>query len=423
MRENKNDWLLKNDVKTTTWRKISPKSEFYLFIPRDERLLQSYEKSPKITDIFPLNSVGIVTARDSLTLKWTSDEIWQTVLNFSKFDSELARLAYNLGKDVRDWKVELAQKDLLESGLDRKRIIRILYRPFDIRYTYYTGKSRGFHCMPRPQVMLHMMKENLGLLTCRQQNRVGFYHAFVCNNIVESCVVSNRTREISYLYPLYIYPDIEKKDLFVYGKEKEERQPNISPKLLAVLAEVYKKAPTPEEILYYIYAILYSNIYRTKYAEFLKIDFPRIPFAKAYRLFSKMAEYGQRLVELHLLKSTELDLPIAKFRGRGDERVEKLRYDEKEKRAYINESQYFEGITEEVWQYQIGGYQVCNKWLKDRKKRFLSLDDIKHYCKVVTSLEKTIEVQKAIDDIYPGVEKETIKDFFYAGDVIRHGCG
>ena len=422
LRENKNDWLLKNDVKTTTWRKISPKSEFYLFIPRDERLLQSYEKSPKITDIFPLNSVGIVTARDSLTLKWTSDEIWQTVLNFSKFDSELARLAYNLGKDVRDWKVELAQKDLLESGLDRKRIIRILYRPFDIRYTYYTGKSRGFHCMPRPQVMLHMMKENLGLLTCRQQNRVGFYHAFVCNNIVESCVVSNRTREISYLYPLYIYPDIEKKDLFVYGKEKEERQPNISPKLLAVLAEVYKKAPTPEEILYYIYAILYSNIYRTKYAEFLKIDFPRIPFAKAYRLFSKMAEYGQRLVELHLLKSTELDLPIAKFQGRGDERVEKLRYDEKEKRAYINESQYFEGITEEVWQYQIGGYQVCNKWLKDRKKRFLSLDDIKHYCKVVTSLEKTIEVQKAIDDIYPGVEKETIKDFFYAGDVIRHGC-
>ena len=135
-----------------------------------------------------------------------------------------------------------------------------------------------------------------------------------------------------------------------------------------------------------------------------------------------MAEYGQNLVDLHLLKSAEIDQPIAKFQGKGGERVEKLKYDENEKCTYINESQYFEGITEEVWQYQIGGYQVCNKWLKDRKKRFLSLDDIKHYCKVVTSLEKTIEVQKAIDDIYPGVEKETIKDFFYAGDVIRHGC-
>jgi len=161
--------------------------------------------------------------------------------------------------------------------------------------------------------------------------------------------------------------------------------------------------------MYYIYAVLYSNTYRTKYAEFLKIDFSRIPFTKDYEIFSKMAEYGQRLVELHLLKSIEIDQPIAKFHGKGDERVDKLRYDEKEKRVYINESQYFEGITKEIWEYQIGGYQVCNKWLKDRKKKFLSLDDIKHYCKIVTSLQKTIEVQQAIDDIYPEVEKETVE--------------
>jgi len=122
-----------------------------------------------------------------------------------------------------------------------------------------------------------------------------------------------------------------------------------------------------------------------------------------------MGEYGKRLVDLHLLKSAEIDQPIAKFQGKGDERVEKLRYDEKEKRVYINKNQYFEGITEEVWQYQIGGYQVCNKWLKDRKKKLLSLDDIKHYCKIVTSLQKTIEVQKAIDDIYPEVEKKTVE--------------
>jgi predicted helicase len=183
----------------------------------------------------------------------------------------------------------------------------------------------------------------------------------------------------------------------------------MNPKLSATLTETYKKESTPDDIFYYIYAILYSNIYRTKYAEFLKMDFPRIPFTKDYKLFSQMVEYGKRLVDLHLLKSSELDPPVAKFQGKGDDKVEKLRYDEKEKRVYINQNQYFEGIPKDVWQYQIGGYQVCDKWLKDRKGRTLSLDDIKHYCKVVTSLSNTIEIQKAIDDIYPEVEKETVE--------------
>lgn len=119
-----------------------------------------------------------------------------------------------------------------------------------------------------------------------------------------------------------------------------------------------------------------------------------------------MAEYGQRLLELHLLKSKELDPPIAKFQGKGNERVDKLRYDEKEKSVYINESQYVEWVTKEILEYQIGVYQVCNKRLKDRKKKSLSLDDIKYYCKIAISLHKTIKVQKAIDDIYPELEKD-----------------
>jgi len=197
--------------------------------------------------------------------------------------------------------------------------------------------------------------------------------------------------------------------IFEPAEAYRPKKPNINQAFLDFLTKTYAKMAKQEKIFYYIYAVLYSNIYRIKYAEFLKIDFPRVPFTKDYEIFSKMGEYGKSLVGLHLLKSVEIDQPIAKFQGKGDERVEKLRYDEKEKRTYINESQYFEGITEEVWQYQIGGYQVCNKWLKDRKKKLLSLDDIKHYCKIVTSLQKTIEVQKAIDDIYPEVEKETVE--------------
>jgi predicted helicase len=188
-------------------------------------------------------------------------------------------------------------------------------------------------------------------------------------------------------------------------------KPNINEALIKNLTATYKKEPSPEEIFYYIYAVLYSEIYRTKYAEFLKIDFPRVPFTKDYKLFKKMSEYGNRLVDLHLLQSTELNSPISRLHGEKDNRIEKLKYDEKAGLLYINTTQYFEGISQDVWNYQIGGYQVCDKWLKDRKKRTdprLSLDEIQTYCRIVTAIQKTIEIQKAIDEDYKAVERDII---------------
>ena len=127
-----------------------------------------YITFPRITDIFRKYSVGIVTARDRLTIHWTPEEVWTTVLNFSRMDPELARRAYNLGKDAKDWKVTLAQEDLRKSGPSRDHIVSILYRPFDVRHTYYTGRSRGFHCRPRPEIMHHMLAgENVALITAR----------------------------------------------------------------------------------------------------------------------------------------------------------------------------------------------------------------------------------------------------------------
>ncbi|MFZ3122008.1 MAG: type ISP restriction/modification enzyme [Thermodesulfovibrionales bacterium] len=417
IREDKYAWLNKHDVKTTKWKTIKPKSEFYLFIPRDEGLLKQYETYPKITDIFPVNSVGIATARDNLTIKWTTNEVWTTILNFSKLDVETARQAYNLGKDVRDWKVEFAQKDLKESGMDKNNIVPILYRPFDIRHTYYTGKSRGFHCMPRPEVMRHLMRENLGLCVGRAGQVVGLEKpwnvVYVSENIVDLNLFYRGGESVC---PLYIYQQKDKPKkrslssimmLFEPQAEYGVKKPNLSPDLIEKLSKEFKKAPSPEQIFYYIYAVLYSNIYRTKYAEFLKIDFPKIPFTSDYKLFKKMSDYGERLVDLHLLKSAEIDKPIAKFQGKGNDKVEKLRYEKG--KLYINNEQYFEGITQDIWEYQVGGYQVCDKWLKDRKGRALSLEEIKHYCKVVTVLKKTMEIQTKIDSVYPEVEKETIE--------------
>jgi len=399
LRENKNDWLSKNDVKTATWRKLTPKSEFYLFIPRDERLLESYEKYPKITEVFPLNSVGIVTSRDSFVIDSNKEALKRRIKMFcdEKMPDEVVRQAFNL-KQKSNWKLKIARGKVMKDEDWENSITKILYRPFDIQWIFYHHELIE---RSRKEVMRHMMQENFGLIFHkREELLIPYSHFLVTTDIIEHGCLSSKST--CYLAPLYLYQD--KEDLFSHTKET-----NISPELFKVLTEVFKKDPSPEEIFYYIYAVLYSNIYRTKYAEFLKIDFPRVPFTKDYKLFSKIAGYGQRLVELHLLKSIEIDQPIAKFQGKGDDRIEKLRYDEKEKRAYINESQYFEGMAKEVWQYQIGGYQVCNKWLKDRKKRLLSLDDIKHYCKIITSLQKTIEVQKVIDNIYPEVEKETVE--------------
>ncbi len=421
----KHDWLLENDIKTTTWQELSPKSAFYLFIPRDERFLKSYEKYPQITEVFPVNSVGIVTSRDKFVIDFGQEALKRRIRMFrdEKMQDELVRQTFNL-KDKSNWKLKDAREKVREDENWEYSITNILYRPFDIRWFFYHDEVIE---RSRKEVMRHMMQENLGLVFMRQVAlNEAYSHFFVSQYVIDNRAFYSNKGILS-LSPLYLYPDIDKKDMFSHTEEPEEKQPNISPKLFAALSGVYKEEPSPEEIFYYIYAILYSNTYRTKYAEFLKIDFPRVPFTKDYELFGKMGEYGKRLIDLHLLKSTELDSPVAKFQGKGDNKVEKLRYelplrlavypdedgaslrDEKEERVYINQNQYFEGIAKEVWQYQIGGYQVCNKWLKDRKGKPLSLDDIRHYCKVVTSLQKTIEIQKEIDKIYPEVEKETIE--------------
>jgi len=406
LRQEKYDWLDKNEFLKNNYIQIKPQSPYHFFVKRNTEKIRKYLDWQKINEIFPTNSVGIVTARDKLTIKWSEYEMWNTVLNFIKMEPEMARQAYDLGRDVRDWKVVFAQDDLKKTGMDRNKIFQILYRPFDIRFTYYTGRSRGFHCMPRPKVMRHMLEENIGLTLGRQVKASrDWRHCLISNIIIESSFVSNKTSEITYLFPLYLYPDEKNKNLF--NHTQNGREPNISPFVFEKLSKSYNRKPTPEEILYYIYGIFYSNIYRETYAEFLKIDFPRVPFTSEYDLFIEMGKLGKELTALHLLKSSELDSPIAKYQGSGDnDRIEKVIYKEDGQRIYINEEKYFEGVSPEVWNYHIGGYQVLNKYLKDRKNRMM--DDAPHYCRIVTALHKTIEIQKQIDKLYPEIEKNLV---------------
>ena len=407
VREKKYSWLEDNEVSATKWAEIHPKSPFYLFVPRDEALLDRYEQYLKVTEIFPVNSLGFQTHRDTFVIDFDRQVLERRIRTFRDLNipDELVRRAFGL-KDNRDWKMAEKRKKIQEDKKWEKKITRCLYRPFDIRWIFYHSDAIDFG---RQELMRHMMAgDNLCLLVPRQTGTTEWSHVTVSDQIAESCVVSNKTREQNYNFPLYLHPESSKKNLFSELGPSGERKPNLSPKVLDDLKDLYGQIRLPEGIFYYIYAVLNAPSYSTQYAEFLKTDFPRIPFTKNQELFVKLGQLGKKLIDFQLLKSSELDKPICRFQGKGDNRVEKQVYNQKEKRVYINEGQYFEGLEPEVWDYQIGGYQVLDKWLKDRKKRILNLDDIKHYCRVVTALAKTIDIQAKIDALYPEVERETL---------------
>ena len=394
LRDKKYDWLNSHDIKTTKWKEIKPHSPFYFFIQREEKYEKLYNKFWKVTDIFPVNSVGIVTSRDKFVIDFDKNALRNRIAMFRNptISNESIKAVFKL-RDKQKWKVGDIRKKLMNDNNWEKYFQKILYRPFDTRYIYYYPELIE---RSRLEVMKHMLNKNLAFLTMRQVSLDEDYtHFFVSKYIVDNRAFLS-SKGIMQLFPLYLY------------KNSKKKTPNISPTLLKELKAKFNRIVEAEEVLNYIYAISYSNIYRYKFAEFLKIDFPRVPFPSNYELFDKMARLGKELIDLHLMKSDKLKIPIAKFQGDGDNIVVKPVYDEKKGRVYINKTQYFEGIEKDVWEYQIGGYQVLSKWLKDRRGRKLSLEEIKHYCKVVTALKRTIEIQEKIDKLYPKLEKELI---------------
>jgi len=411
-RSKKFEWLDNNDIKTTEWQEITPDTPSYLFINRDEEGWKKYKDFVSIMDMFNTKSIGLFTARDGLTIQFDENEVWNTIHNFTNLVPELARTAYNLGDDVEDWKVEWAQNDIKESGPDRELVKVITYRPFDKRYTYYTGKSKGFHCRPRPKFMPQMLKDNLAICVGRFGAAVGENNswdiAFVSDAITDLNLFRRGGNQV---LPLYVYNG-KQDDLFGNGQKTPNINWNVLPGGLSGGSHGYmfpggKKYFDPVKMLfYYIYAILYSNTYRERYQEFLKSDFPKIPFTSDYQTFQHLAVLGEQLVELHLLKAKLLDNPVSKYEGKGEDRIEKRDYHDDSKRLYINDSQFFDKVMPEVWNYHIGGYQVLDKWLKDRKGRTLSFENQMHFRKVITALTQTIDIQERIDKFYPEVEKK-----------------
>jgi len=307
----------------------------------------------------------------------------------------------------------MAQKDIIDSGINRKNIQRIAYRPFDNRYTYYTGNSRGFHCRSRSEVMKHFINisNNIGLIVNKQIAISDINHTWITRDIVDLHILET-AHASAYVFPLYLFRGDEQIDLFESSNIKGPRI-NIKETFLTEVSTKLKIERDFENILFYSYGVLFSQVYKNRYSDLLIRDFPRIPFTENVDVFNKMAKYGNRLAKLHLLESNEINPPIVQFDISGENNVNRgrtkgLRYDPDQRRVFINETQFFAPVPPEVWEYQIGGYQVCEKWLKDRYDRRLSLDEIQTYCRIVTALARTIEIQEEIDKLYPLVEENLL---------------
>jgi len=414
LQEAKYHWLDSNNFKPDNYIKLKPESPWYFFIPRDTDKIKGYLKWKAINDIFPVNVTGIVTARDGFVIDFDKITLRNRIVQFKNISisDETIKEAYNL-KDTREWKLSEARKALSKDNEWDVHFNKIQYRPFDIRDIYYSTLMVDWG---RTEYIRHLLEKNISICFMRQFSGNMDYTHF----LVSKYMVDNRTffssKGIIQQAPLYLYNEKKQKKshiqsliLFEPETEYKTKTPNIDKVLYEKLNKTYKKKLTPEEILYYIYAVFYSNIYRTKYIEFLKIDFPRVPFAADYNVFNKMAKLGNQLVDLHLMESTLLGKPVSKYHGEGTERIEKVIYDEKEKHLYINANKYFDNVTPEVWNYHIGGYQVLKKYLDERRKAGKELENHKYFGGIITALSMTIELQKKIDEIFGIIEEDLIK--------------
>ncbi|MDQ3800334.1 MAG: DNA methyltransferase [Acidobacteriota bacterium] len=418
-RETKYNFLFQNSLSTVPYEELPNVAPSYFFVNKNFKERKIYENGFSVNKLFSLNTIGIVTARDTFTIHDSKEKVESTIKEFLSLENEYARQRFNLGEDVRDWQVAFAKKDLELNFPSKGKFAKISYRPFDDKWTFYTGKSKGFHCYPRNEVMQHFLKgENVGLVIARQCAD-DWRHVFISKLIGEFNLTGTAGRFGSGNYfPLYLYPETGEQRTF---HQNDERTPNLNEEIVEKIAakinlrftnekEEDEGAFAPVDILDYIYAVLHSPAYRKRYREFLKIDFPRVPFPKDAVTFWRLVESGGELRRIHLLESPVVERFITTYPRGGDNRVTRKMTEKsigwqatgaqgQTGRVWINDAQFFDNVPLIAWEFYIGGYQPAQKWLKDRFGRELSFEDIRHYQKIIVALTETDRIMKEIDQI------------------------
>lgn len=425
-REEKYIVLRESSLNKIEWKEVQPEKSLYLFKPYETSLQDEFRKFYKVSDIFPLNVLGFQTHRDFFAVDFDREVLRQRIseMRDTKISDEDLRRKYGLS-DKRDWQVEIARKKLRQTINWEKYLIGCDYRPFDNRFIFFNEIVAD---RPRSELVHNVANQaNLCLNLVRQTKANTWAHILVSDKPTPAVYIE--IKDGSSVFPLYLYTTPEETAGTLFAQSETTRKPNLSPAFIQAVEQklgmpYVEESPLrpadtspksedlgetgwgPEDVFYYAYAVFHSPTYRSRYAEFLKIDFPRLPLTSDRGLFFALAQRGRELVSLHLLKNPLLEEFLTTYPAAGDNRVEKVVFAPEPKksgvgRVYINAQQYFGGLPEAVWNFKIGGYQVCDKWLKDRKGRALTSEDINHYQRVVVALQGTIRLMAEIDALIP----------------------
>ena len=336
-REEKYDFLTNTPFSEVKYQELQPVAPMYFFVPKNFGLMDEYEKGVSISSLFSLGSMGITTGHD------------KEMVSLQSFKSD-----YNF---------------------------QYSYRPFDIRWINYDVKQIT---RARANVMNNLKKPNIALCLIKvNSSSDGLFKVLMSAGLTDKTILSSKDN--ANVFPLYLYTK-------EFGEEK--KNPNLKKEEWQKFNDAVGKETTPEEILAYIYAVLHSLSYRERYKEFLKVDFPRIPLPKTAKEFNRLTAIGQQLIDLHLMNNTQSWKCTTTFPEVGSQQVDFQEW--KDGQVWINDKQYFGNVPESVWEFYIGGYQPAQKWLKDRKGRTLSFDEIKHYLHIIHALEETERLMKEI---------------------------
>lgn len=403
-RKKKYDTLLNNSLNTISFEQVKYEHPNYYFTPFHKQNIESVENDFYLANLFHESSLGVLSKNDKITIGIEKDNLSRIISDFRNLTEHELRNKYKLKSDSRDWALTRAMADVIDNNSDNN-YTHIEYRPFDKRWTYFTGTPKGFFAYSQRRIMQHIKgRESFGLILGRQGQAVGQMQwnlSFITNTISDQNIYY---RGGGTVFPLYLYPEGE---IF----DKDQRQPNLNEEIVKEIAEglgltfTNEKEDTPGtfapiDILDYIYAVLHSPTYRETYKEFLKIDFPRVPYPKDETKFWQLVKLGGELRQIHLLESPVVNKYITKYPIAGSNVVDKIgKGSYKDGKVWINEEQYFEDVPEVAWEFYIGGYQPAQKWLKDRKGRELSIEDIRHYQKIIVALTETDRLMQEIDKI------------------------
>ena len=404
-RQSKYEQLDMLSISNAPWKDIQLKEPQYFFVPIDYSIQEEYTKGFSPEDLFRINAGGIVTSKDTVNIQNTEEAAIQLKRDAISLSEDDFRIKYNTGADSSDWSVKNAKQDVIDNQ-ERLSIVSYTYRPFDTKYVVYTGKTNGLISRPRTSLFQHMLRPgNISLVLSPQGQAIG------CNSwngvSVSNCLTDKNIfrRGGGIVFPLYIYQENmgEEERIVNFNKDLYDKiakglnyLPCYDDNMLIDPTSDYDGVLYPQALFDYIYAVLHSLSYRERYKEFLKIDFPRIPYPTDWEKFRDLAEKGEELRLLHLMEdlphSTGVSFPVG-----GTLKVDCYRWEQN--RVYINSEQYFEGVPESAWNFYIGGYQPAQKWLKDRKGMTLSFEDVKHYQRIIYVLQQTERIMGEIDGL------------------------